>query len=86
MEKILSLCTNCIHSPTCVLRNGHAVQECEEHAVATASLIIAIKDAFLPERKHHLKHFSGLCHDCELARECMWKTEDSIVFNCEHYQ
>lgn len=86
MEMTLSLCTNCIHARTCVLRNGHAVQACEEHEVAQSSSSIKIKETFLPEREHPLKHFKGLCHDCEFAPHCTWKTEDSIVFNCEHYQ
>lgn len=85
MVTSLSLCTNCTHSPGCVLANGHAVMECEEHEVAEVNLI-SEKEAFVPARKNPLKHFRGLCQDCELAPDCVWNSEDSIIFNCEHYQ
>ncbi|WP_417608148.1 hypothetical protein [Owenweeksia hongkongensis] len=79
MELTLSLCTNCDYNTQCTLRNGHAVHTCDEHFASTVES--QIKTFHEPE----LKHFKGLCGNCELKDDCHWRNDDIITFHCEHY-
>lgn len=79
MELTLSLCTNCDNNTHCSLRNGHDVHTCDEHF---ASMVESqIKNFHEPV----LKHFTGLCGNCELKDDCNWRNDDIITFHCEHY-
>lgn len=79
MEMTATLCTNCYHKPECTLRNGRAVFSCEEHFSTFAEPTFAITE------EPALKHFTGLCGNCELKDDCHWRNDDIITFHCEHY-
>jgi hypothetical protein len=79
-----SICVNCVQSDACVFKSNN-VFECEEHATDYAG-------DETPVIKEIERHFAattaqnGICGTCTQAPSCIWNTEESIKFQCEHYQ
>lgn len=89
MNLALSLCSNCAYSPSCHFKNGKTVFECEEYSAEEEQYLYAASYPDLVRKENtgnRLSHFKGLCGNCELRDDCLWRNDDIITFHCEHYQ
>lgn len=80
------LCPNCIYSGNCVIESRAVtpIYYCEEHFVELRKKA-GIQDHSIKPLPFELRKPVGLCETCDLKVSCSLRSEERIVFNCEHY-
>ncbi len=80
------LCPNCIYSGNCITQAKAVspIYYCEEHFVE-ARQEVPITDKSIKPIPFDSENLIGLCTSCDVRSSCTLRSEESIIFNCEHY-
>lgn len=86
LNKLNWLCPNCKYSGKCITEKMSVtpVYYCEEHFVE-AKKHLPITDKTVKPIPYESENLIGLCGSCSVSENCSLRSEERIIFNCEHY-
>lgn len=93
--EIHGICTVCKDGPTCTLRNGRVLLQCDRfEPYKNPPLRTAIEDFMTPSNLRvrtiveveESRKFKGLCENCEDRHTCVFPKPVEGVWHCEEYQ
>lgn len=86
LNKLNWLCPNCIYSGKCTTERISVgpVFYCEEHFVE-ARKDVPITNKTIKPIPFESNNLIGLCASCSVSEHCSLRSEERIIFNCEHY-
>lgn len=80
------LCPNCIYSGNCMteLKAVSPIYYCEEHFIE-ARKEVPLTNHSIKAVPIDIEGLTGLCASCSAKSSCTLRSEERIIFNCEHY-
>lgn len=83
---IRGLCDNCVERNDCTFRLNENDQKMNCNHFHPDTVHETVLRTIELNRSTNRTYSVGLCITCDHRDSCAWRTEESVIFHCEHFK